>query len=252
MKKKLFSLWALALLVFSLAVPVRAYETEPVLLDEAELLTQSQEAELLEQAEAIWEDHDLLVAIILAEGLEGYSPEDYAAAYSEYLFDEDADSIVFLLSMEERDWYIYTCGEAGKLLDDGEVYDSFDDISHYLSDDDYYNGFSVWLGGLPYYLDTAADDTGYEEDGSLEISGGWICLGIGAIAALITVLVMRSGMNTRRQQPSARHYMTAGSYHLNTQQDFFLYSTVTKTARPKDTGSGSSGGRSHGGGGGKF
>jgi len=55
--------------------------------------------------------------------------------------------------------------------------------------------------------------------------------------------------------------MKSGSLNITESRDTFLYNTVTRTAKPKNTDSGSSGGSSthtsssgetHGGGGGKF
>ena len=82
---------------------------------------------------------------------------------------------------------------------------------------------------------------------------------IGLIIAAMTVLVMRSKMNTAKMQKSAANYLKDGSFRLRQRSDMFLYSRVTRTARPKNTSSGggssvhrSSGGISHGGRGGRF
>ena len=88
-----------------------------------------------------------------------------------------------------------------------------------------------------------------------------VSLLIGLAAAAVTVLVMRSCMNTRRPQHSACGYLADGSFHLRIQRDMFLYSDLHKSARPEQNnnsgGGGSSvhtgsSGSSHGGGGGKF
>ena len=90
---------------------------------------------------------------------------------------------------------------------------------------------------------------------------GWILVAIivGFILSFITVGNMKSKLKTVRFQPAANSYMKAGSMNITESRDMFLYNTVTRTAKPKDSDSGggssthtSSSGSSHGGGGGKF
>ena len=81
----------------------------------------------------------------------------------------------------------------------------------------------------------------------------------GAAIAAIVVLIMRSSMNTKRPQRSAGEYIDSSSYNLWRNQDIFLYSQVRKVRKQTQSSSGggssvhrSSGGRSHGGGHGRF
>ena len=56
---------------------------------------------------------------------------------------------------------------------------------------------------------------------------------IGLIIALIAVSVMKGKLKTVKRQNSASDYRRPGSFHLTNRSDFFLYSTVTKIAKPK-------------------
>ncbi len=230
------------LLVLCLMVPVLA-AGEPAVQDGANLLSPAEEAALRQAASAVCQRYDLNLAIVTVDSLGDKSPKSYANAYYDGLFGKNADGILFLLSMEERDWYIVTEGRGKELLSDGEVYDSVDSISYELSKNEFYDAFAAWLQELPGWLDT----TEPEPKPNLVVS-----LVIGAVVALIVILIMRSRMNTKRQQASARHYLVPGTYHLSIVQDIYLYSHVTKTARPKNNGSSGGGGGSRGGGGGKF
>ncbi len=245
--KRIFSLIAVLLLLICLGSPVYAYDygmpvTGAVISDGAGLLTDGEEGLLVARASELWRQYRLNIAIVTTDTLHGKSPRQYAEDAYDGLYGEGTDGILFLLSMEDRDWYISTSGRAMDLLTDGEADDSADEALAYLGRDEFYEGMDTWLEGLPHYLDS----TEPEPQPSILIA-----LVIGLAVALIAVLLMRRAMNTKRQQHSARDYLIPGSYRLGTCQDFYLYSRTTRTARPKSSSS-SSGGRSHGGGGGKF
>ena len=78
----------------------------------------------------------------------------------------------------------------------------------------------------------------------------WSLLALAAlfiVAAVGLVLWgLRSSMNTFRAQRNASSYIPAGSFHLTTRRDVFLYSNVSKVRRQSSSGGGS--GRSRGGG----
>ncbi len=244
--KRIYSILLALLLLGSLGLGAAAEQVSAYVFDNAGLLSDAEEIKLEGMVLDVMSRYDLHIAIVTANTLEGKSPRRYADEYYNGLFGEYSDGILFLLSMEDRDWYISTSGQAMQLLTDGEVDASAEEILHYLSGGDYYQGFAAWLGRLSYYLEAQAP----QPQPNIPLA---VLIGLGV--ALIAILVMRSRMNTKRQQPSARQYLVEGSYNLRIQQDFFLYSNITKTARPKDNGGssrGSSGGRSHGGGGGKF
>ena len=91
----------------------------------------------------------------------------------------------------------------------------------------------------------------------------WIVISIlvGVGLAMFIVGRMKAQLKTVRFQAAAGDYMKSGSLNITESRDVFLYNTVTRTAKPKNTDSGSSGGSSthtsssgttHGGGGGKF
>ena len=148
-----------------------------------------------------------------------------------------------------------------------------------LSYGEYFDAFTTWMDLIPEYV--AAFTQGQPIDGMVypdeyEPIGGdeivyydkdtkpnhFISLIIGAAVAGIALLVMRSGMNTAKQQANAADYVKNGSFRLNLQRDMFLYRQVSKTpkAQSQGTRSGgggssvhrSSGGVSHGGRGGRF
>ena len=80
-----------------------------------------------------------------------------------------------------------------------------------------------------------------------------VSLGIGLVLAFLCTMGMRAQLKSVRTQDSAVDYVRQGSMALTRSNDIFLYHTVTKTAKPKDSDSSSGGSDSdHGGTGGSF
>ncbi len=245
--KRICSLFLIGLLL-SLCLSAAAYDygdpvSGAVMSDGAGLLSDGEESALNAQMASLCQQYDINIAIVTTDTLDGKNPGRYANDRYEGLFGANADGILFLLSMEDGDWYIVTEGRGKELLSDGEVYDSVDVISYELGENEFYDAFSAWLQELPGWLDA----TEPEPQPNFAVS-----LVIGAVVALIVVLIMRSGMNTKRPQASARHYLVPGTYHLSVAQDFYLYSHISKRPRPKSNSSSGGRGGSRGGGGGKF
>ncbi len=280
MKRTLFAL-TLCLAVFFTMIPNASAASElPLVMDTAWLMSSEDVASLEEKAQALRQEYEMDIVILTVDRLDGKTPERYADDYyaqNGYGYGANYSGVLFLLSMEERDWYISACGDAIYALTDYGIQASAEEALPYLSEGDYYNGFCVWLDTLPVFFDaylSGAPIDGYSDDSGNHYHGTqesiyyykepsspsiFLSLVIGLAAAGITILIMRASMNTKRRQHSAGSYLAAGSFHLRSHQDIFLYSNISKTARPKNTGSGggssvhhSAGGRSHGGGGGKF
>lgn len=248
--KRMISLLFVLALVLSLALPVYGAEL-PLVIDNGNLLSSEEEAALSQKAQSLQEAYDMDVVILTLNGLGGKTPQDYADDY----YDTQgyrSDGLLFLLSMEERDWYISTSGDAIYALTDYGIQQLGELALPYLSDGDYAEGFTAFLDGLPAYLDA------YRH---LGFSHVLIALGIGLLVGGIAIAILRSAMNTKRPQRNAGVYMD--HYHLGHSRDLFLYSHVDRIKKPdppQNNGGGgggssvhtSSSGSRHGGGGGKF
>lgn len=287
MKRTFLSLILCILLVLSLAPGAWAASLSPV-IDQAELLTAQQEESLTQKADALRDAYGMDFVIVTNHSLGRKTPEQYADDY----FDDNGygpDGVLFLLSMEQRDWYISTCGDGIYALTDYGIQQLGELAVGYLADGRYYDAFDAYLDALVPYLESF--QKGAPIDGQADLSGdfyhgtqekvvhygsrtpsAWsrflrglpMSMFIGLIAAGVTILILRSSMNTKRRQTAASAYMVDDSFHLRRHRDLFLYSNVSKVRRQQNTSSGSShsgggssvhhssSGRSHGGGGGKF
>ena len=275
MMKKMTSLLLAVLLLMCLALPVGANSVSHI-ADDAGLLYFEEIAALEEKAAGLYATYGIDAVILTIDSLGGVSAQDYADDYYDHN-GYGADGVLFLLAMEEREWYISTCGTVIYALTDYGIQQLGEGVLPYLSAGSWYDGFDFFLDQLPYYLD--AYGAGTPVDGYADYSGDYyhgqqdqvvyypqekepsflLSLLIGLAVGGIAIAVMRTMMNTKRAQRGASAYMKEGSWNLSMYRDIFLYSNVSKTRRQQSSSSGggssvhrSSGGRSHGGGGGRF
>ena len=256
MKRRFISLAISLLVLTSSFLTVHALSQR--VHDEAGLMSYEEIAGLDTLAEEVSASTGLDLVILTVDSLEGRSPSAYADDY----YDRngyDADGMLFMLAMQERDWYISTCGKAISIFDDKDIDTLLNAGLPWFSSGNYYEGFYEVL----FEVEKLSEDHSAGQSRkpapaspAAAVSGRMLLISavIGAAISGIIILIMRSAMNTKRKQRSAADYLTPGSYHLRTRQDIFLYSNVTKTPRQQSSGSthGSSSGRSHGGGGRKF
>ena len=81
------------------------------LIDMADLLTYEEESELLETLNEISERQKMDIVVITSEDMDGYTDiQEYADDLYDYGYGANRDGLLLLISMEERDWYISTCG----------------------------------------------------------------------------------------------------------------------------------------------
>ena len=275
MMKKLTSLLLAVLLMSCLVLSVSANSVSYI-ADDAGLLYSDEAAVLEEKAANLSAIYGIDAVILTIDSLGGVSAQDYADDY----YDHNGygeDGVLFLLAMEEREWYISTCGTVIYALTDYGIQQLGDGMLPYLSSGSWYDGFAFFLDRLPYYLD--AYGSGTPVDGYADYSGDYyhgrqdeivyypqekdpsfpLSLLIGLASGGIAIGIMRAMMNSKRAQRGASAYLKDGSWNLHMHRDIFLYSNVSKTRRQQSSSSGggssvhrSSGGRSHGGGGGRF
>ncbi|MCI6651954.1 MAG: TPM domain-containing protein [Ruminococcus sp.] len=266
MKRKLLSVLFAVVICFSAAIPVCAEESLSRLVDNADLLTDSEKTSLLLLLDNISEKQKMDIVVVTTDSLEGYTPQEYADDffdYNGYGYGENRDGILLLISMEDNDWYISTTGYGiTAVTDAGREYMSQQFLS-YLSDGDYAEAFSTYAQLCDEFIAMAKAGEPFDVDNlPKEPFKIWfnvlIALGIGFVFAIIVVLYMKSKLKSVRFQPAASSYVRNGSMNITQSGDFFLYSHLDRRAKPKDNDSGgssthtSSSGSTHGGGGGKF
>ncbi len=262
MRNSVLRICCMILLVLSVSVPVYGWSGTPLLVDEANLLSDSEEDVLLETLEDISYKHQMDIVVVTAKSLQGYSPRNYADDFYDYNGYAE-DGILLLISMEDRDWYISATGYGITVITDAGLEYISNRFLDNLSDGYYYDAFMTYAQLCDSFIAQAKTGSPYDV-GNLpkgEYPFGFnlfISLVIGFIVALIVTGVMRSQLSSVHFQGGAKNYVKTGSLHVTNSREIFLYRQVHRRAKPKQNSSGgssthrSSSGRSHGGGGGKF
>lgn len=275
MKKKLFPVvFALLLLVLPV-LPAFAESNVLRLLDEDDLLTDNEETDLMEKLDEISERQQVDIVVAVVHTLDGSTPMEYADDYYDYNgygFGPEKDGILFLISMEERDWYISTTGFGiTAVTDAGREYMS-EQFLEDLSEGEYAAAFTTFAELCDDFITQARTGEPYDVD-NLPEEPFWfagnlvIALAIAFLISLIATGIMKGKLKSVRSQPAADSYLKKGSMKLTKEDELFLYKSVDRRERPKENNSGStkastssggskthtsSSGRTHGGGGGKF
>ncbi len=242
---------------------------EGVLTDSAELLTPDEKAELTEQLELIGNKYNCDVCVVTVNSLNGKDPQEYADDYFDYNGygrNSTADGILFLLSMEDRDWAISTCGNCiDAFTDNGQAY-----MIGKMKIDLSANRFAaaiktyadtcdellkMWSEGKPY---DRQQSTLYKLMHVMIPVGILISIGVGFLLSSIPMGKLKNEISNVKWQTAASDYTRQGSMQLHQSQDQFLYTNTTRVKiESSSTRSGSSthtssSGRTHGGSSGKF
>ena len=239
MKKILFILFAVIFIAFA-AIPALAESVNPRLVDGADILTARQETDLLALMNEVSEKNSYDVVIITTQSLGGKTPYQFAkTSFIEggYGLGENKSGVILIVSMAERDWYIEFFGD--KKLPEGTAMSEY-----FLSDlkkGHYYSAFSNFVNAVD------------QKQQFPLLRNIAISAVVALVVALIVTGVMKGKLKSVHFRHDARQYVRSGSFVLNHSRDLYLYSTITRVARPKNNGGGGrSGGGGSRGGGGKF
>lgn len=253
--KKLLALFLVLLL---LAVPVSA--SGSLVQDDAELMP-DHDAEKLEEIYGEYPyTHGFTPILVTTDSFGGLSAEEFAGEFYDVM-EYPQDGILLLVSLEEGQWYILTNGECYDRISDGEAEAIGEELVPMIQDGTYYAAFLKFPELAAEVFEANAPAT--EEDEGVAVAPAVpkktygktiaICMAVGMVVGLITVGIMASQMKSVRAQNTASDYVRPGSMDLTHSRDIFLYSHVTRTAKPKNNSSGGhSGGGSRGGAGGRL
>lgn len=235
------------------------------LMDMASLLSDADVDSLTAKLDELSLRQKMDVVIATTNTLEGKSVVEYADDLYDYCsfgYGANRDGLLLVISMEDNDWYISTCGYGITAFTDAGIEYIGEQIVPYLSDKDFAGAFAAYITLCDEFITQARTGKPYDI-GSLPrkpLSPVWIlvCLIIGLMLSFVTVGKMKAKLTTVRAQAAANSYMKNGSMNITDSREMFLYKNVTRTKRSSESSGGgssthtSSSGTSHGGGGGKF
>ena len=186
------------------------------------------------------------------------------------MLDEISERQQVDISMDEREWYISTCGYGiSAITDAGREYISELFVSD-LSAGDYAAAFTNFASlcddfitqaktGEPYDVGNLPDDAAFEP-----VWGLLVALAVGFVISLIATGIMRGQLKSVYSQYTANNYIKQGSMQLTKKNDLYLYKHIDRRKKAESSSSSSShssggsrthtssSGSRHGGGGGKF
>lgn len=236
------------MLAVSAIFPMNSFAAQPLLIDEAGLLSESEYDQVLERLEDISESQDCDVAVAAVESTGGES----VSSYADDLYDSSGyshDGIMLLVVMDSGTWYITTSGFGIDALTTAEQDAAAEEFLPYLSDDDYEKAFLTFAEECDDYLTE-------EKEGEKFNFGLWllISIGVGIVIAAIAVGSMIAQLKTVRRKNEAADYKKTNSFRLQESRDIYLYKKVDKRKKENQENNThtSSSGNTHGGSGGKF
>ncbi|TLG71225.1 TPM domain-containing protein [Culicoidibacter larvae] len=256
-----------------------AVDTEQRIYDAADLLTDSQEAELKALSESLKATTNMDIIMVTTNNSEGKSSMAYADDFYDYNgFSEDG--ILMLIDMDNREVWISTSGLGIRYLTDARIDTMLDNIFAYMPND-YHMAGKTFFNDVEHYYQLGIPSNQYNQDeegnidpyypAEVKTFGGQllktltmspvfliIAAGFGALVAFIA-----SRRKNARVTTNSSTYAN-GDLQFQIQQDTFINSHTSQTYIPPASSSRSSGssgrssthssssGRSHGGGGRKF
>lgn len=266
--KRLSALVCAVLLTFCTSIAVFA-EASYKLNDSADLFTSDQDATIEDQ---LYEVSDLtgwdVIIYTNERGVDSYDMEEVCNDFYDiagFGKNDDLRGIMLTVDMGSREMYILTKGDTMYYFNDDRVDEILDDVTYYLSDDEYYEAAQAFIEDVEYYYNAGKPEGGSTDNIKIEeniliytLKHYGIVIGIVALAigALSVVFVHLRYKNHGKQ---GTYDLKANSnVNLTDRQDIFLHKTVTvHTESSSSSGGGHSGGgggrsSSHGGGGRSF
>ena len=253
--KKSILLAMAILLTLTFSIPVYAATTAnttsgSILLDDkAGLLDQSEAAQVLEALEVASSDSNCnLVVLTTNQGLNESAIHSYADTYYATNVENKTQTnmcVTLTVDMTSRlvDVGTYNPGSKRNLNDAAK-----DEVREYVTSD---LSSGNYVKAFTKFAEKAGKiAAGIDEDGGRNKSTfPWgfriiISLVIGVIVALIVCSIIKKQLKTVEMKAGAADYVRPGSLNIKEQSDRFLYSNVTKTAKPKSDSSSGGGGSS--------
>ena len=160
MKKTMLSL----LLATLLLLPALAFadigdlpteRQQPLLVDEGDILTDSEEASLLATLERISAEQKCDIVIVVPRSLGYKSATEYADDWYDlngFGYGSTKDGILLMVCMEERDWATSTAGAAQDWFDDYTLERIESRVVSNLSNGSYYDAFTAFAEGCEQTL----------------------------------------------------------------------------------------------------
>lgn len=222
--------------------------TLPLVVDNADVLTDAEEESLTVKLEELGAKYSLEVGVLTVDTYEGKSGQayvDYYYDYNGYGYGENDDGLMIVFNTGKgdgtRNLSLTTHGTAIELVTDFEIDVIFDTMIPFITDGEIAAAFDTFVSEA----DSAIDPTTPSYYIPLSIV-------IGFAVSFIIVKIQASKLKTVRKKVDAADYVA--NVAITQRYDNFMFKNVSKVEKKSDSDSGgssthtSSSGRTHGGG----
>lgn len=243
-------------------------EKAPLLVDDADLLSDGEEKELLSKLTEISERQKCDVVILTTNDLGGEDIKNCAADIYDalgYGYGDSHDGVLLLVYINggDRKRQMITTGFGITAFTDAGIGYILDKTRPDMSAGNYAAAFGSYAALCDEFITRARTgkpyDTGSMPKGKFNAFGAAVvALLVGAAFAFVMLLIEKGKCRNVHAKSAAADYMRPGSLSVTGGDDLFLYSNVTRTERPREHSSGGSStftgssGTTHGGGGDSF
>ncbi len=249
MKRIIAIVIALYLCVLLMGGMMAYADARPLVFDEADLLTDAEEANLVALASDISTEYPINVYVVTVDDFYDLGASNAYDAAKEFYRSHDLgygdgrDGMLLLLSMEDRDYALVAYGDYattnltdyGRQKLSGEFLDNF-------RNNDWYGGFADYFKVTKDYLYQAKIDKPvdiYPEEPpdpkNVRSLGAVISLILGYPAALLTGAGMKSKLRSVKAASSANQYLNAGSVNFSDRSEVFTHTTQVRTPIPRQS-----------------
>ena len=261
--KKLIS----TILFLAFALMPFCFATElPVVIDNAEYLTDDQSEQLEQMLDEVLTD-DFCAVVFTEDEPSDNDPQAAADDFFDFegYLEQYSNGIVFYICKSTRQYAFYTTGTAIDTFDDSKLDVIENDMLDFLRNDEYFEAFCSFAGNVKYYLNEYADSdypSDYASNSSSDYNGGYdyyddeplvidiptiitfiaISVLVALIIAAIATAIRAGRMNTAKLKTEAGNYVDEKGLNVTASNDIYLYCTVTRTERPQNEDHNSSGG----------
>ena len=225
---------------------------KPRVVDDADILSDSEESKLLEKLDRISEAHQIDVVLFTCDSLGERTPQEYADDYYDYNgfgMGDGYDGFVLMISMADHDTAFSGHGKGVEIFTDyGQDY-LWEQILPEMKDGDYYGAFDEYADLSEKFIQEWEKGTPYDTNHRLKgkLSFGWVVAAIvgGLVIGGIRAEMVKSQLTSVSMQHGADDYIHPGSFNVTTSRDTFMYkNTKREYIEPSSSGSRSGGGTS--------
>lgn len=258
--KRIGLIFALLLMLCITVLPGAAYAESselglPLAVDTTGTLDIDELNDIASRLNELKSEYDTDIVFVISDNFDSSDIREAADDYFGYN-GYGPDGILYLVSPSKRKYAFSTTGTAIKIFNIDALKYINEKILDELEDSNYYGVASVYAESCGEVLEAAASGKSFKKKATpLYVYGG-----IFLIPLAVAFILMHSKLSTMKtavKSDGAASYVKDNSMKLNRMNDIFMYSTISKTVKPKENENRgethtSSSGREHGGMSGSF